>query len=150
VGGGGNRDTLKVWVFSKKSLNYVCKECAGALSWWRHQLPVDHKSSFLSCTASCRWWRTFCSTFWWLINPVVHTHGVEWKSDESIRPSLKCCLPSTDAIDRWEKIHACIWRFFKVTSCKCASLKSTRFLEKKGEILFEQSSMWKVYFSSLI
>ena len=22
--------------------------------------------------------------------------------------SLKCCLPSTDAIDRWEKVHACI------------------------------------------
>ena len=31
--------------------------------------------------------------------------------------SLKCCLPSTDVIDRWEKIHACIWRF-KVVSCK--------------------------------
>ena len=30
--------------------------------------------------------------------------------------SLNCCLPSTDAIDRWEKIHACVWRF-KVTSC---------------------------------
>ena len=44
--------------------------------------------------------------------------------------SLKCCLPSTDAIDRQEKIHACVWKF-KVTSCKHASLKSTRFLQKK-------------------
>ena len=42
---------------------------------------------------------------------------------------LKCCLPSTDTIDRWEKIHACIWRF-KVISCKHASLKYTRFLQK--------------------
>ena len=25
--------------------------------------------------------------------------------------SLKCCLASTDAIDRWEKIHVCLWRF---------------------------------------
>ena len=33
--------------------------------------------------------------------------------------SLKCCLPSTDTINRQEKIHVCIWRF-KVTSCKCA------------------------------
>ena len=30
--------------------------------------------------------------------------------------SLKCCLPSTDTIDRWEKIHTCVWRF-KVASC---------------------------------
>ena len=33
--------------------------------------------------------------------------------------SLKYCLPSTDAIDRQEKIHACMWRF-KVISCKHA------------------------------
>ena len=28
--------------------------------------------------------------------------------------SLKCCLPSTDAIHRWEKVYACVVRF-KVT-----------------------------------
>ena len=43
--------------------------------------------------------------------------------------SLKCCLPSTDAIDRQEKIHACVG-WFKVASCKRASLKSTRFSQK--------------------
>jgi hypothetical protein len=43
--------------------------------------------------------------------------------------SLKCFLPSTDAIDRRGKIHACVWRF-KVASCKHASLKSTRFSQK--------------------
>ena len=44
--------------------------------------------------------------------------------------SLKCCLLSTGAIDRREKIHACIWRF-KVASCKRGSLKSIRFSQKK-------------------
>ena len=44
--------------------------------------------------------------------------------------SLKCCLPSPDTIDRREKIHTCVWRF-KVTSCKRASLKSTRFSQKE-------------------
>ena len=38
--------------------------------------------------------------------------------------------PSTHAIDRQEKIHACVWRL-KIASCKHASLKSTWFLQKK-------------------
>jgi hypothetical protein len=33
--------------------------------------------------------------------------------------SLKRCLPATDAIDRWEKIHTCTQRF-KVGLCKRA------------------------------
>jgi hypothetical protein len=41
----------------------------------------------------------------------------QWKFDEST--SLKYFLATTDAIDRQEKIHACIWRF-KVTSCNYA------------------------------
>ena len=44
--------------------------------------------------------------------------------------SLKFSLPSTDAVDRREKIHACVWSF-KVALCKCASLKYTRFSQKK-------------------
>ena len=40
--------------------------------------------------------------------------------------SLIYCLPLTDTIDRRKKMHVCIWRF-KVASCKCASLKYTRF-----------------------
>ena len=43
--------------------------------------------------------------------------------------SLKYCLPSTESIDRWKKIHAYIWRF-KVALCKHTSLKSTRVLQK--------------------
>ena len=59
--------------------------------------------------------------------------SLHWKSDESIKHySLKCCLPSTDAIGRQQKIHACVWRF-KVASCKCTSLKSTRFSQKKNK-----------------
>ena len=44
--------------------------------------------------------------------------------------SLKCSLPSTDAIDRREKIHACVWSF-KVASCKRAPLQSTRCSKNK-------------------
>ena len=44
--------------------------------------------------------------------------------------SLKCCLPSTDAVDRRKKIHSCVWRF-TVASCKHASFKSIRFYQKK-------------------
>ena len=47
--------------------------------------------------------------------------------------SLKCCLPSTDAIDRREKIQACVWRL-KVASSKRASLKSTSLPKKKKKI----------------
>ena len=49
--------------------------------------------------------------------------------------SLKCCLPSTDAINRREIIHAFVWRF-KVPSCKCASLQSMRFSQKKSSDIF--------------
>ena len=57
---------------------------------------------------------------------LLQSFYLQWKSDKSIKhSSLKCCLPLTDAIDRWEKIHACIWRF-KVASCKCPLLKSIR------------------------
>ena len=45
--------------------------------------------------------------------------------------SLKCCLLSTDAIDRLEKTYACVWRF-KVASCNRASLKSPRFSQTKN------------------
>jgi hypothetical protein len=44
-------------------------------------------------------------------------------------------LPSTDAIDRWEKIHTRISQF-KGTSLKCASFNSTRFLQKKNANYF--------------
>ena len=44
--------------------------------------------------------------------------------------SLKCCLPSTDAIDRREKIHECVWRS-KFASRKRTSLISIRFPQKK-------------------
>ena len=44
--------------------------------------------------------------------------------------SLKYCLLSTDAIDRPEKMHDCVWSF-KVASCQRASLKSTRFSQTK-------------------
>ena len=58
-----------------------------------------------------------------------------WKENlmRALNTSLKCCLPSTDAIDRYEKMHACLWRF-KVASCKRTSLKSTRFSQKKNKI----------------
>ena len=44
--------------------------------------------------------------------------------------TLKCCLPSTDAIERREKIHTCLWGF-KVASYKAASLNSIRFSRKQ-------------------
>jgi hypothetical protein len=61
--------------------------------------------------------------------------------------SLKCCLPSTDTIGRQEKIHICLWKF-KVTLCKHASLKSTRFWKKMSDTFLTDlvhlfSSDWK-------
>ena len=57
--------------------------------------------------------------------------------------SLKCCLPSNNAIDRRAKIHACLWRF-RVASSKHASLQSTRFLQKqKWSDTLLQSGMYK-------
>ena len=44
--------------------------------------------------------------------------------------SLKCCLPSTDAIGRWEKNQVFVWRF-KVASCRPATMKSSRFSQNK-------------------
>ena len=45
--------------------------------------------------------------------------------------SLKCCLPSTDAIDRREKICVFIW-WIIIALCKRTSLKSTRFSQTKS------------------
>ena len=60
--------------------------------------------------------------------------------------SLKCYLLSTDAIDRWEKNHVYVWRF-KGASCKRASLKSTRFLQKQSSdtfirVVYIRISLW--------
>ena len=61
--------------------------------------------------------------------------SLQWKSERALNTtSLKCYLTSTDAINMWEKIHACVWRF-KVASCKRTSLKSTRLSQKKVRIL---------------
>ena len=56
----------------------------------------------------------FCQKVWikWISSHSAIS--LQWKFHESITP-FKCCLPSTDAIDRWEKIHICEWRF-KVAS----------------------------------
>ena len=65
--------------------------------------------------------------------------------------SLKCCSPSTDAIDRWENIYKCLSRF-KVGSCKCASLKSIGFANKKidWEPIFLQTSYISCYFNKFL
>ena len=44
--------------------------------------------------------------------------------------SLKCCLPSTDAIDRWEKKFTHAYEGSRSPHAR-ASLKSTRFLQKR-------------------
>ena len=45
----GNLITLIVWFFVQR-VWIKCEECAGALSWWRRQLPVDHNSGLLRRT----------------------------------------------------------------------------------------------------
>ena len=63
--------------------------------------------------------------------------------------SLKCYLQSTDTIDRWKKNSRMRMRF-KVASCKCVSLESTRYSQKNK---VAQYYNWVVYFpllSSLI
>ena len=84
---------------------------------------VESKMSYETSTRS-----RFCAA------PVVPSFSLQWNPTRALNPtSLKCCLASTDPIPRREKIHACIWRF-KITSGKCASLKSTRFLQKKKRV----------------
>ena len=51
--------------------------------------------------------------------------------------SLKFCLPSNDAIDRWEEIHAGVWRF-NVAYRKRVSLKFNRFSQKKSDIFLTE------------
>ena len=50
--------------------------------------------------------------------------------------SLQCCLASTRAIDWWEKIHTCIWRF-KVASCK-----RIWFLQKKKKVRYFSNKLF--------
>ena len=90
----------------------------------------------------CSWSRGHC--LWSPTSPVRLQHEVALTQLQSFRhfpyngnptralktTSLKCWLPSTDAIDRREKIHVCVWSF-KVSSSKRASLKSIRFSQKK-------------------
>ena len=70
-------------------------------------------------------------TLWWLFDPVVRTRGTQWKSDNSTKHYLTQNLLSI----YWyywevEKNYACV-SSFKVTSCKRASLRSTRLSQKK-------------------
>ena len=63
--------------------------------------------------------------------------------------SLIWYFPSTDAIERRKKIHGCVWRF-KVASCKCASLKSSRFSQIKirsDTFLTEWWDIWNYIFN---
>ena len=85
----------------------------------KNQTPVVHQPPYSPDMAP---W-----DFWLFLKLKRHWKGNLTKALNTT--SLKCCLPSTDTIDRQGKIHACIWRF-KVASCKHASLKSTRFSQK--------------------
>ena len=64
------------------------------------------------------------------MNTIITADEYNENPTREVNTSLKCCLPSTDANKRREKIHAWVWRV-KVTSSKSASLKSTRFSGKK-------------------
>ena len=65
-------------------------------------------------------------------DPETKSQSSQWNPMRTVNTtSLKCCLPSTDSIDRWGINHACIWRF-RIAACKRASLKSTRFSQKKS------------------
>ena len=80
--------------------------------------------------------------WWWFLGVQIWSRNCLFSYNKNPKKalnttSLECCLPSTDAIDRQEKIHSWVWRF-KVTSWKCTSIKSTRFSQKKGRILFWQ------------
>ena len=109
---------------------------AGALSWRRRQLLVDHNPSLLRCTSSHRQATEDiplvplgdCLTLWCVL--VVYNENLTRALKTT---SLKWSLPSTNTTDRQEKIYTCVWRF-KVTSCKCTSLKSTRFLQKRSDV----------------
>ena len=93
------------------------------------------------------WFHEHHNHWWWVFgvrvragNQIVPSH---FPYNENTRAqnttSLKCSLPLTDTIDRQEKIHSCIWRF-KVASCKCTSLKSTRVLQKKIIIIIRSDT----------
>ena len=81
-----------------------------------------------------QWWRGQGLRVWTGKKSFCHFPCNE-NPTRALKTSLQCCLSWTDAIDRREKIHICVWRF-EVTSCKSASLKSTRFSQKRRRILF--------------
>ena len=73
-------------------------------------------------------------------------HGCTGMTRNPSFSSLKCCLQSNYAINKREIIHACVRRF-KVTSCKLASLKSTRFSQKKKDRFFSNRAVCAKCFS---
>ena len=101
---------------------------------------------FLGCTRTPRTChqRLWCS--WSLGNFVeycmsrVYRYNPETKSfhhfshnknpTRALNYLTQMLLAINDAFDRWKSIHVCVWRF-RVASCKFASLKSIRFLQKK-------------------
>ena len=113
----GNLITLKVWFFSKESLNQVQGMC-----WSSRDGGADclMTTTPISCAAQHHIGegRHPSTTHWWLFDPVVCTRGVQWKSDESTKHYLTQILLAIN----WrysqarKKILVFIWRF-KVASC---------------------------------
>jgi hypothetical protein len=83
-------------VFCETKVWIKCEECAGALSWWRRQLPVDHKWVSWATQHYIRDGGHPCSTLWWFLTLwcvllVYHNAGVKecsnfglWKASQSI------------------------------------------------------------------
>ena len=76
----------------------------------------------------------------WLVSPRCTgmtwnpSFSLQWKSDESTKHYLIQILFAVNwHYWQWEKIQSWEW-WFKVTSCKRASLKSSRFSQKQNKV----------------
>ena len=143
VGDGGHQCSAFLWLFDPVVYNENPRE-----HWTLphsnaacHQLKLlkDGKNSHMRMKAKCCLIQT----------RLIEIHQASTRKTRSdtfltmkINPtralnstSLKYCLPSTGAIDRHEKIYVCVWRS-KAVSSKRTPLKSIRWSQKKGRVLF--------------
>ena len=98
----------------------------------------DARSIPTKSRQSSKWFPPGCrpvsGNIWWIsAAPVVPSFSLQWRSDESTKHLSQILLVINWRYWQAEKIQACVWGF-KVSSWKCASLKSTGFSQKINKV----------------
>ena len=119
-------------------------------------LPINIMSYGKQHLSEVAWLHEHHNLWWWVLDVGTTQKNKSFRhfpyNENPTRAlntsSLKCNFPPPDTINRQEEIHTCIGGF-KVASCKHASLKSTKFVQKKNKVRYFSNRVLYRFFSSI-